>query len=266
MHWFFSLGFEIAGHRFTLGQIAVAVAVMTLSILLSRALRRVLNRRLFAPRLVEEGLQASIGSLLHYVIVTVGLFTALSVAGFDLSTFALVAGALGVGIGFGLQNIVQNFFSGLILLFERPVRVGDVIEIAAVRGVVRKIGLRSTVVETVDGAEVMVPNSRLIADAVTNWTLGSREVRLVVPVSVAEGAAPERVIEVLAAAAGTVETGLEDPRPSAVAVGFAPGALRFEVRLWLADAERVPAARSHLVVAVAESLREAGIPLEPRAG
>jgi potassium efflux system protein len=156
-------------------------------------MENVLNRR-------PDGYRGplSIVRLMHYALVLVGFLIALSALGFELKNVTIIGGALGVGIGFGMQAIVNNFVSGLILLFERPIKVGDVIQLSdGQQGRVLNLGLRATTVQTFDRAEIVVPNADLIANQVTNWTLGDRSMRLTIPVGVAYGSDVETVMREL---------------------------------------------------------------------
>jgi potassium efflux system protein len=171
-----------------------------------------------------------------------------------------------VGIGFGLQNVVNNFVSGLILLFERPIHVGDIIKLGDVTGEVRRIGIRSSTVWTGEGAEVIVPNGQLIAERVTNWTLSDRSQRGDVPVRAPYGTPPDQVIEILLAAARAHPQVLDEPAPMAMFVGFGDTWLNFEVRLWT-EIEHAVAVRSEIGVTIYEALTAAGIqkvPFPPR--
>jgi small-conductance mechanosensitive channel len=147
---------------------------------------------------VETGVRVSIARLVHYVFIFAGFVLA---RGFEFTKLTIVLSALGVGIGFGLQAVVNNFVSGLILLFERPVRVGDYIEIGGNWAEIKKIGLRATTVQTFDQADVIIPNADLITNQVTNWTLSNRRVRLIIPVGVAYGSDVALVMETLLACA-----------------------------------------------------------------
>jgi small-conductance mechanosensitive channel len=150
------------------------------------------------PRLnLRPGLPYALSSLVKYAIVSVGFVLALLALGVNLNRVTVLGGALGIGVGFGLQNIVNNFVSGLILLFERPVRVGDAVQIGDVQGEVRRIGIRATTVHAWEGAEVIVPNSQLVAERVTNWTPVDYRRRLDIPVGVAYSSAPDKVLQVL---------------------------------------------------------------------
>jgi small-conductance mechanosensitive channel len=167
--------------------------------------------------------------------------------------------ALGLGIGFGLQNVINNFVSGLILLFERPIQVGDTVQKGTLVGEVRRIGIRSSTVRTWEGAEVIVPNANLIAEEVVNWTLSDRNRRIDVEVGVAYGSDPEQVIRILQGAAEGHAHVLSDPPPMALFKGFGESSLDFELRVWTAHPERWMPTRSEVCIAIGTALREAGI-------
>ena len=158
--------------------------------------------------------------LVHYVIIFVGFLLALSALGFEITKLTIMLSALGVGIGFGLQGVVNNFVSGLILLFERPVRVGDTIEIDGKWAEIKRIGLRATTVQTFDQADVIIPNADLVTNQVTNWTLSNRRVRLIIPVGVAYGSDVPLVMETLMACAKDNEMVAETPAASGAVSEF----------------------------------------------
>jgi len=207
----------------------------------------------------ERGVGDSINTLLHYVLITVGFFIALSALGVQLRNFAIIAGALSVGIGFGLQNVVNNFVSGLILLFERPVRVGDTIRLEDELGIVSKIGLRSTTVTTLDQAEVIVPNADLISEKVTNWTLTNAVARAVIPVGVAYGSNISRVLEILTEVAGENADVLPEPKPMVLFTEFADSSLEFEVRVWVRELRLRMFVRSAMLAEIDKRFRAEGI-------
>lgn len=212
------------------------------------------------PRLrLQRGLPYAISTLTRYVLIILGFFLAISALGIDLSKVTILAGALGVGIGFGLQNIVNNFVSGLILLFERPIQVGDSVQIQNLTGEVRRIGLRSSTLRTADGAEVIVPNANLIQDSVTNWTLSDNSRRVEVAVGVAYGTEPQKVITLLREVAAKKREVLKDPEPVALFVSFGDSSLNFVLRCWLVQAENWVTTRSEIFVSVHDALRDAGI-------
>jgi small-conductance mechanosensitive channel len=189
---------------------------------------------------IDAGARNAAATLGGYVGIAVAVLIALSTAGFDMSNLALVAGALSVGIGFGLQNIVNNFVSGLILLFERPIRKGDWIVVGSTEGYVQSISTRSTQIRTFDRAEVIVPNSELIAKQVTNWTLRDLKGRVRVPVGVAYGSEPTKVAKVLLDIAQKLPGIVQDgslPKPKAVFLGFGETALNFELRFFIRNVD-----------------------------
>jgi potassium-dependent mechanosensitive channel len=177
----------------------------------------------------------------------------------ELQNFAIVAGALGIGVGFGLQNVVNNFASGLILLFERPVRVGDTVVVDNVWGTIQKIGLRSTVMVTFDQSEMIVPNADLVSEKVTNWTLSSPTARIILPVGVAYGSPISTVLEILVDSAFAHDAVLKEPPPEALFVGFGESSLDLELRVWVSNIRQRLQVRSVILTDVERRLAEAGI-------
>jgi small-conductance mechanosensitive channel len=201
----------------------------------------------------------AISAVAQYAVMLIGFLLAAAAAGFDWSRITLLAGAFGVGIGFGLQNVVNNFVSGLILLFERPVQVGDTVQQGELIGEVRRIGIRSSTVRTFEGAEVIVPNADLISQRVVNWTLSDRNRRIDLPVGVAYGTPPERVLALLDRVGRAHPDTLADPEPMVLFRAFGESSLDFELRIWTARPERMLAARSELAVAIHAAFGEEGI-------
>jgi len=179
--------------------------------------------------------------------------------GIDLNRFTILAGAFGVGVGFGMQNVINNFVSGLILLFERPVQVGDTVQIGDLLGDIRRIGIRSSTIRTWEGAEVIVPNGNLTSDLVTNWTLSDRMRRIDLPVGVAYGSDPGKVLELLSAVAKQQPRIVTEPPPTVLFLGFGDSSLDFQLRVWTDHFEEWMSIRSDLAVAVHSALRAAGI-------
>jgi potassium-dependent mechanosensitive channel len=243
----------------SLGDVLAFVATVWLAFLVSRFVRFALEEDVF-PRLpMGRGLPYAISSLLHYVILLLGFLAAVGAMGVDLNRVTLLTGAFGVGVGFGLQTIVNNFVSGLILLLERPIQVGDAIQMTDLDGEVRRIGIRSTTVHTWRGAEVIVPNATLISGNLTNWTLSDRTRRFELMVGVAYGTDPQRVIDLLRDAATSVPGVLKNPGPVVLFQSFGDSALNFEVRAWTARFEEWSAVHSQVAVAVNAALKAAGI-------
>jgi small-conductance mechanosensitive channel len=214
----------------------VATLILYGAFALSWGLQALLMEKVLSSRQMDTGARLSIVRLVHYGLVLVGFLIALSALGFELKNVTIIGGALGVGIGFGMQAIVNNFVSGLILLFERPIKVGDVIQLSdGQQGRVLNLGLRATTVQTFDRAEIVVPNGDLIANQVTNWTLGDRSMRLKIPVGVAYGSDVETVMRVLMAVATESTRVLQDPRPMVLFLNFGDSSLDFQLRVWIAD-------------------------------
>jgi len=184
---------------------------------------------------VAKGATIAISTLLRYAIAAVAFVLALAVMGFDLTRVTVLAGALGVGIGFGLQNIVNNFISGIILLFERPIQVNDIAQVDQLMGTIKAVGVRSTIIRTFDGAEVIVPNADFISKSVVNWTKSDRRRRAEIDVGVAYGADPDRIIEILETVALSHDEVIKDPAAFAVFTGFGESSLNFRLYVWLAD-------------------------------
>lgn len=243
----------------SLGAALIFLTTVWASVLVSRGLSGLLEVDVLSRLDMPRGLPSVIGRLTRYTLIALGFFFALAAIGVELTQLAILGGALGVGIGFGLQNIVSNFVSGLILAFERPIREGDLIQLEALTGEVRRIGFRATIVRTFEGAEVIVPNASLITKDVVNWTLSDQQRRITVQVGVAYGTDPGQVIALLQQVPGQYSDILKTPEPMALFTGFGDSALNFELRFWTADADRVSIIRSDVSIAVNNALAAAGI-------
>jgi small-conductance mechanosensitive channel len=254
-----SLGFNLGSQRITVGLIIVAAALLYASLILSWILRALLSEGVFAKRQVDTGVQHSVGRLVHYALILIGLLLAFMALGFELTKVTIIISALGVGIGFGLQTVVNNFVCGLIMLFERPVRVGDYIEIGGLWAEIKKIGLRATVVQTFDAAEIVVPNSDLISNQVTNWTLSDRGVRLIIAVGVAYGSDVPLVTETLMECAMASSKVLRMPEPQVFFQNFGESSLDFELRLWISNVDDRLRVASDLRNEIDRRFREKGI-------
>jgi potassium efflux system protein len=254
-----SVHVAIGSQRITLGYVIGAVGALVVSYFVSTILQTTLTERVLARRNVDRGVSISVTRLLHYAVVSVGFVIALLVLGVDLTKLTLLASALGVGIGFGLQTIVNNFVCGLILLFERPLRVGDTIEFDGQWVKIAKIGLRSTRVRTFDQADVIVPNTALITNQVTNWTLTDRHARELVAVGVAYGSDVTLVMQTLKECALSHPGVMKSPEPQVLFRSFGDSALDFELRAWVADVDTRLQVASDLNQAIDRRFREAGI-------
>jgi len=253
--WLRSAGAVILGKRLVVGSLNVSLGdvvafgiTLTLAVFAARLLRFVLDETVLPSIPLPRGIPNAISKTAQYALVVIGAVAALYASGIELGKFSLLAGTLGVGIGFGLQNIVNNFVSGLILLYERPMQVGDVVEVGNVSGEVRRIGIRSSTLRTGLGADVVVPNATFISSALVNWTLTDRVRRADVAVSVAYGSDPEVVKRILLGAVQHRDDVLSQPAPEVLITGFGESALQFELRFW--------PARFDIWMEVASAVRE----------
>ena len=251
--------FSIGEFSLSLGHVLAFIAAITIAFWAARITRLLLQDVLQHGANMSRGIGNSIASLASYAVLMLGVIIALSAAGFKGSQLALLFGALGVGIGFGLQNVVNNFVSGLILMFERPIQPGDVVEVGPINGRVRDIGMRSTRIKTFDGADVVVPNGTLLSEPLVNWTLLDRNRRIEVNVGVAYGSDPQQVLALLSNCARQTSGIANEPAIAALFVGFGASSLDFSVRAWTRDYDNWLNIRSELITRIHAALQEAGI-------
>lgn len=242
--WGFSLGQREL--RITVGSIFFGVATLTLFFVLSRGIRQFLQQ-VFLPRAgAEPALTQAISALVSYSIVVLGAAAALSAMGIDLTTFAVIVGGLSVGLGFGLQEVVNNFISGFILLFERSLGPGDVIRISDETGVVQNVGIRSTTIKTRSDIELIVPNSYFLTEIVTNLTRTERQVRVRISVGVSYSSDPREVKKALLEAVVDHPHVLSEPAPRVQFKDFGDSSLNFDLLVWTNQAHRIPGFSSEL--------------------
>jgi len=253
-------------HEFQLGSLSLSLGnLVTFAIAtwaafwLARTIRVVLAESVLASLPLPRGVGSSIASLSYYGVLFLGLLAALAASGFHVGQLTLVFGALGVGIGIGLQDVVRNFVSGLILMFERPIQRGDTVEVSGMVGRVREVGLRATTVTTFDGADVVVPNGMLLADKLVNWTLSGTSRRITLEFNIVYTADPRRVIELLVRIARAVDGVSAVPAPAAIVTGLANGVLEFSLRAWTIDHADWVQVRSELAMRTRDALADAGI-------
>ena len=257
---------SVLGHPLSFGQISLTLGGVLLFVFsvylafwVAKTVRVILQDDLLPKMSLPRGVGNSISSLSYYALLMAGLFFALAAAGFEVSQLAIVVGALGVGIGFGLQNVVNNFVSGLILMFERPIQPGDVVEVSGTSGKVREIGMRATTLSTFEGADVVVPNGMLLSEKLINWTLSDMDRRLDINVGVAYGSDPRRVMDLLLEVSKSTPGVAATPEPAIVFTGFGPSSLDFSIRAWTNTFGEWVSIRSELAVRVHDALRDAGI-------
>ena len=255
----FASGFAIGTVHISPTNVIAAILVFTALVFLTNALKSVLENRVLPMTRLDPGLKNSFATSVGYVGIVIALLVATATLGISLSNLAIVAGALSVGIGFGLQNIVNNFVSGLILLFERPIKSGDWIVAEGTEGYVRRIRVRATEIETFDRSTVIIPNSALITAPVTNWFLHNRIGRCIIEIGVSYESDPEQVRDILLECAQAHPRVLRWPEPVAYLMNFADSALVFSLRFQIQDIEFVNPASSEVRMAILKALREAGI-------
>ncbi|MBK6264197.1 mechanosensitive ion channel family protein [Marivirga sp. S37H4] len=252
--------FDIKGSDFTLLTLIFIILSSFLLVFLSKRLSRILEKRILNRYIKDTGVTASIGTMIRYSLIVIGFITIFQSAGFDLSTLGLLAGALGVGIGFGLQNVTNNFISGIIILFERPIKVGDRIEVGDINGDVYSISMRSTTVITNDNISVIVPNSEFINSQVINWSHNDRKVRFKIPVGVAYKEDPEVVRKLVTEVARQHPGVLKFPAPDLWFEEYGDSSLNFKLIIWTSDfIQRPSALKSQLYYSIFKSFKENNI-------
>src|ERR1700736_3001140 len=250
----------LPGVNLSLVQIFLLIALLIAVFWLSSRTKRFLFNRFLAKSGLDRSLQYAIAQIVSNIVLIVGIFIVLDNAGIHLGALTVFAGAVGVGVGFGLQNIASNFISGLVILAERPITVGDRVEVAGIAGQVQHIRARSTVNVTNDNITMIVPNTKFIDSPVTNWTYGDPRVRFRLPVGVAYGSDVNKVREALLAAASENPNTLKDPAPNVFLEKFGENSLDFELVVCSSEMSYRPRRyRSDLNFAMEEKLRDAGI-------
>jgi small-conductance mechanosensitive channel len=250
---------EVGELSLSLGGVVAFGLTLWAAFWFARAIRYLLEEDVFSRMRLPRGVPNAVAATVQYVAVLLGFFLALAVIGINLTQFTILAGAVGVGVGFGMQNVVNGFVSGLILLYERPVQVGDVVQIADFNGTVRRIGIRSSTVRTFDGGEVIVPNSNLISERFVNWTLSDRLRRIDIDLGVDYASEPRKVLQLLTDVATAHSAVLDNPAPLALFRGFGANSLDFQLRAWTENLDDAAIVRSDLCVAIAAALSAAEI-------
>ncbi|MDO4904098.1 MAG: mechanosensitive ion channel [Lautropia sp.] len=231
------------------------------ALLVSQLVRYVLDQEVFSRISLPRGIPYAISTMLNYLLLIGGLLLAIAATGISLDRFTIFASAVGVGVGFGLQSIVNNFVSGLIVLFARPIKVGDSVDLSGQSGKVQRIGIRASTLRTGAGADVIVPNSMLISNQVVNWTLTDPQRRIEIALTVDYESDPERVLTLLTDIARSHDDVLVSPAPNAQFADFGAKGLQFEVFAWTSNVDRLSAIRSELLVQIHKSLKRENIVL-----
>src|SRR6266550_508319 len=256
LHW----NAPLPGVTLSILQIFLLIALLIGVFWLSSRTKRFLFNRFLSKSGIDRALQHAIAQIVGYIVLIVGIFIVLDNAGIHLGALTVFAGAVGVGVGFGLQNIASNFISGLVILAERPITLGDRVEVAGIAGQVERIRARSTVIRTNDNIMMIVPNTKFIDSPVTNWTYTDRRVRFRIAVGVAYGSDVNKVRDALLAVAQENPHTLKEPAPSVFLKQFGDSSIDFQLMVWSSEMSARPSRyRSDLNFAIAEKFREAGI-------
>ncbi|WP_192804915.1 mechanosensitive ion channel family protein [Noviherbaspirillum aerium] len=253
---------DIGSLNLAVSDIVLFILILWTTYQLSRLSRFFLEEEIFSRVRLDRGLPYAVSTTVHYIILLTGFVLALTAIGVDMTKFTIVAGALTVGIGFGLQNIVNNFVSGLIVLFERPVKVGDTVEIDNIVGRVQHIGIRATVIHSTTGAEVIIPNGKLISDKVTNWTLSSQLRQIAVPVVTKPDINVARLKSTLLEVSRWNKQVLETPAPDVLFIKRGVDAFEFELRVWTSDLDAWLKVRSDLISDINDALSNQDLPAQ----
>jgi small-conductance mechanosensitive channel len=256
---FFNKDRYIGSMEFTWGQVLLFFFVIWLSTVVANFLQVLLEDDLLSRVKLEKGLPNTIAMLVKYTLVTIGVFLAVSAIGLPLDSLTVIIGAFGVGIGFGLQNIFNNLVSGLILLFERPIKINDTVEVGTLIGNVRSIGIRASNIRTFDGAEIIVPNGNLISNEVINWTLSDQKRRIEVIIGVSYGSDPNKVHDILMDVIGKHKDIIKDPEPLVLFNDLGESSLDFRCLFWTFDFSRWIVIKSEIIFATFAALKAAGI-------
>jgi small-conductance mechanosensitive channel len=258
-YWQLFFGLHIGNSEVTFGALLASILVFGVGYAAARLFQGWLDTRVLLPAGISGGVRNSIRTGIGYLGIVIAALMAFSYAGFSLSNIAIIAGALSVGIGFGLQNLVNNFVSGLILLAERPIRVGDMVVVGGEEGYVRKISVRSTELETFDGAHVLIPNAYFVSEKVKNWTFRNKVRRIAIPIGVAYGSDPRQVQAVLLKVAADNPDVLKKPEPAVTLDEFAAASVNFTLYAFIADISKSGSVRTALAMAILEAFKETGI-------
>ena len=252
--------FKVGNIQVSVTSLVIGIIVLVISIVVARFVSALLQRRIGSRASLDPGLRYTIARLANYFLVTVGVIIALKQAfNLDLTSIAVVFTALSVGIGFGLQYLAADIASGFILLFERPIRVGDRITIGEDEGDVQSINLRTTIVSTNDQISIIVPNSKLVSQRVINWSYGDPRARISIPLGVAYNSDVELVTQTLILAAEGVENVLTDPAPKVQFLKFGDYSLDFRLMVWTRQPRRHPQIKSDINYRIEQLFRERGI-------
>ena len=252
-------GIGIGGTKITIINIAYLILFLVLFMFASRVIRDTLQNRVLPRTSLDTGARTSLVNIVIYAFWILAIYTGINILGINLSSLAFMAGALGIGIGFGLQNIVNNFVSGIILLFDPSIQVGDMVQVGDDWGIVNRINIRTTVVQTFDNASLIIPNSEMLSNKVTNWSFKDPKIRRQVDVGVAYGSDVQLVRELLLRIAQEMPDIMDDPAPWVDFRDFGDSALIFRVRFWISSPNYWLTAPTEFRFRIDEEFRKHGI-------
>jgi len=252
-------GINIGGTKITIINIAYLIIFLIFFTFLSKVIKKALQNRVLPRTRLDVGARASFVNVVIYTFWILAIYTGINILGINLSSLAFMAGALGIGIGFGLQNIVNNFMSGIILLFDPSIQVGDMIQIGEDWGTVNRINIRTTIVQTFDNASLIIPNSQMLSNKVTNWSFKDPKVRRQVDVGVAYGSDVQKVRNILLKIVSDMPEIMDDPAPRVDFRDFADSALIFRVRFWISSPDYWLTAPTELRFRIDEEFKKNGI-------
>jgi len=252
--------FKLSGTEITLWTVIYFVLLLFLLFYITAKLKKWIVYKVLEKSKIELGVRIAFGTIVRYFILAFGFIIILQTVGINLNSVTVLAGALGVGIGFGLQNITNNFVSGIIILLERPIKVGDRVEVGKVFGNVVNISMRSTTIVTNDNIAIIVPNSEFISSQVVNWSFTDRNVRMNVPVGVSYNEDPEKVKKILLEVAANEPAVLKFPEPDVIFDSFGDSSLNFDLRVWSQQLSNKPRIlKSQLYFEIFRRFKEEGI-------
>lgn len=257
--WLTDKGFNIGTTKITLLSVIIAVIILTLGFRISQFVTRFVLQPTLRKYGLDTGIQYTFTRMTHYIIIVIAVLLSMTNIGLDLSALTVFASVVGVGVGFGLQNIASNFISGIILLFERPIKLGDVVEVDGDVVVVEEIKMRATIVKTFDNERIIIPNSQFIENKIVNWSYGDKMVRVVIPIGVAYGSNTYLVRDLLLQAASKEESILNYPAPSVDFLNFGESSLDFRLVVWVDSPDYRLLAKSNLLYKINDLFIEHGI-------
>jgi small-conductance mechanosensitive channel len=254
--------FTLGETRLTIGLLFRLIILVWLLFFVTGRIKKWIVENLLGRSRIDIGVRQATASIVRYVLVTIGFIVILQTAGIDLSALTILAGALGIGVGFGLQNVTNNFVSGIIILFERPIKVGDRIEVGSVSGDVVHISARATTVITNDNIAIIVPNSEFISEKVTNWSYTDRDIRFNFPLSISHETDPDMIRRLLLEVVSVHNGVLKDPKPDVLLDEFCESSTKLILRIWTREYTNRPGVlRSELNYLISRKFREHGIKL-----